>query len=231
MTAGIGLSTLVATTSASRAADMLAPDMRPALIDWTGLYVGGFGGVGCLEANYQPPYASLDPNMAGCVGLAGIYGGYDYQIGSFVLGFEGDYGWAFDGHLAFAGGEEQTNYSLDALATARGRIGWLPSEGTLIYVTGGGGWLDTTFDGLVGPSAISSSASRNLFGWVVGGGIETALTQSIHLKAEYLYGAFDGGEYDLSTAECRRKCAVDMNIADFHTVRVGLSYNFAGMSW
>src|SRR4051794_12140478 len=129
MTAGIGLSTLVATTSASRAADMLAPDMRPALIDWTGLYVGGFGGVGCLEANYQPPYASLDPNMAGCVGLAGIYGGYDYQIGSFVLGFEGDYGWTFDGHLAFAGGEEETNYSPDALRTAPRPLGWLGGAG------------------------------------------------------------------------------------------------------
>jgi outer membrane immunogenic protein len=231
VTAGIGLSALVGSTGAGRAADLPAPEMRPAYSNWTGLYVGGFGGVGCLEANYSPPYVGIDPNMAGCVGLAGIYGGYNYQIGSFLLGVEGDYGWTIDGHLAFAGGEEQTNYALDALATARGRIGWLPSESALIYVTGGAGWLDTTFDGLVGPSALSSSASQALFGWVIGGGIEAALTQNIHLKAEYLFGAFEDGEYDLSTSECRRKCVVDMDVGDLHTFRVGLSYNFAGMSW
>jgi len=38
-------------------------------------------------------------------------------------------------------------------------------------------------------------------------------------------------EYDLSTSECRRKCVVDMDVGDLHTFRVGLSYNFAGMSW
>jgi outer membrane immunogenic protein len=230
-TAGIGLSALVWSTGFSQAVDLLPPEMRPADADWTGLYVGGFGGVGCLEANYIPPYVTVDPNMAGCIGLVGIYGGYNYQIGSFLLGVEGDYGWAIDGHLAFAGGEEQTDYALDALATARGRIGWLPSESALVYITGGAGWLDTTFDGLVGPSAVSRSASDNLFGWVVGGGIEAALAQNIHLKAEYLYGAFDDGEYDISTSDCRPKCVVDMNVDDFHTFRVGLSFNFAGMSW
>src|SRR5262249_35057624 len=148
MTAGIGLTALVGSAGGGEAADLLAPEMRPAYADWTGLYIGGFGGVGCLEASYTPPYVTIDPHIARCVGLGGVYGGYNYQMGSFLLGLEGDYGWAFDGHLAFAGGEEQTNYEINALATARGRIGWLPSESALVYVTGGAGWLDTTFDGL-----------------------------------------------------------------------------------
>jgi outer membrane immunogenic protein len=213
--AAIGLSALVGSTGLGQAADLMPPAMRPAYADWTGLHVGGFGGVGCLEANYVPPYVSVDPNMAGCVGLFGVYGGYNYQVGSLLLGAEGDYGRAVDGHLAFAGGEEQTDYSLEALATARGRAGW----------------LDTTFDGLVGPYSRHRSASETLFGWVIGGGIEAALTPNIHLKAEYLYGAFDDGEYDLTTSECRPKCVVDMNVDDLHTFRVGLSYNFTGLSW
>jgi outer membrane immunogenic protein len=231
VTAGLGLSALVALTRFSDAADLVPPPMRPAFADWTGLYVGGFGGVGCLEASYIPPYVSVDPNMAGCAGLIGLYGGLNYQIGSLLLGAEGDYGRAIDGHLAFADGEEQTNYSLDALATARGRIGWLPTESVLVYITGGAGWLDTTFDGLVGPDARSKSASETLFGWVVGGGIEAALTPNIHLKAEYLYGAFEDGEYDLTISECSPKCVVDMDVDDLHTFRVGLSYNFTGLGW
>jgi opacity protein-like surface antigen len=65
---------------------------------------------------------------------------------------------------------------------------------------------------------------------VVGGGIEAALTQNIHLKAEYLFGASRMANIDLSTSECRRKCVVDMDVGDLHNLRVGLSYNFAGMS-
>src|SRR5262249_7066030 len=72
-------------------------------------------------------------------------------------------GWAFDGHQAFAGGEEQTNYEINALATARGRIGWLPSESALVYVTGGAGWLHTTLYGPVGPAATFSSAAETPF--------------------------------------------------------------------
>jgi len=227
----IGLSVLAGPTATGQAADLLPPPMRPAYADWTGLYVGGFGGVGCLEASYIPPDVSVDPNMAGCVGLAGPYGGFNYQIGSLLLGAEGDYAWSFKARLAHAGGEEQTDYSLDALATARGRIGWLATDSALIYITGGAGWLDTRFEGLVGPAAHAESASDTLFGWVIGGGIEAALTPNIHLKAEYLYGAFEDGKYDLTTSECSPKCVVDMKVDDLHTFRVGLSYNFTGMSW
>jgi hypothetical protein len=94
--------------------------MHPAYTDWTGLYVGGFGGVGCLEANLPPPYISIDPIWPAASVWPAIYGGYDYHDRLLSARIEGDYGWTIDGHLAFAGGEEQTNYALDALATARG---------------------------------------------------------------------------------------------------------------
>ena len=118
-----------------------------------------------------------------------------------------------------------------AAAAAQGRHPVSGREIAPVMGVGGAGWLDTAFDGLVGPEGRHRSASQTLFGWVVGGGIEAALTPNIHLKAEYLYGAFDDGEYDLTTSVCRPKCVVDMNVDDLHTFRVGLSYNFPGISW
>ena len=91
------------------------------------------------------------------------------------------------------------------------------------------GWLSTTFDGLVGPAPSEFiSQDDTLFGWVVGGGLETKVTENFHIKGEYLYGQFEDGQYDLSpTGGCgTASCVVDMNVDDFHTVRIGASYNF-----
>ena len=202
------------------------PELKQSVTDWSGIYIGGYAGVGCLEANYIPP-GGTDPNMAGCAAMGGVYGGYNHQLGSsFVVGFEADYGATFDGHLFFAPGPEDTNYYIDDLITVRGRVGWLANENTMLYATAGVGWMGTTFDGLVGPAAVFTSDSQTLFGWMAGGGIETKMADSFHIRAEYLYGGFEDGGYDLTGGGCAIDCVVDMNVDDFHSFRVGASYHF-----
>lgn len=126
------------------------PELRQSVSDWTGLYVGAQTGVGCLEANYIP-LVGTDSNMAGCAGMGGVYGGYNYQVGSsFVVGLEADYSASFDGHLFFAPSPGDTNYYLNDLTTVRARLGWLANDSTMLFATGGAGWMDTTVDGLVG---------------------------------------------------------------------------------
>jgi opacity protein-like surface antigen len=68
-----------------------------------------------------------------------------------------------------------------------------------------------------------------LFGWLIGGGLETKVSQNFHIKAEYLYGQFEDGSYDLTpTGGCAvATCAVTMNVDDFHSFKVGASYNFS----
>ena len=202
------------------------PELRASVTDWSGLYVGAQLGVGCLEANYLPPVGA-DPNMPRCTGMGGVYGGYNYQLGSsFVVGLEADYSASFDGHLFFPPAPEDTNYYLNDLTTVRARLGWLATDNTMLFATGGVGWMGTTFDGLVGPGAEFSSTDETLFGWLVGGGMETAVTSNFHIKAEYLYGQFDDQSYDLTVAACAPTCIVDMNVDDFHAFRIGASYNF-----
>lgn len=67
-----------------------------------------------------------------------------------------------------------------------------------------------------------------LFGWLFGGGIETKVTENFQIKVEYIYGQFADGGYDLTApGGCQTTtCVVDMNVDDFHSVRLGASYNF-----
>jgi outer membrane immunogenic protein len=92
-------------------------------------------------------------------------------------------------------------------ATARVRAGFTPWERVLVYGTGGVAWAnfqsDTAVAFATSPNFLApyngavhvGSASTNQVGWVVGGGLEWALTNNWSVKAEYLYLRFDGFAY------------------------------------
>jgi outer membrane immunogenic protein len=159
----------------------------------------------------------------------GIFGGtlgYNWQNGPWVGGVEGDFSWT---DLAI---HDQRQVApnctpgsciskLDELGTARLRGGYLISNSTLIYVTGGAafGHLGT---GLTFAGAPPVQAFQWETGWTVGGGIEAMLSAHWTVKAEYLYvdlgngpTIFNGGATFDHTANAR------VNI-----VRAGLNYKF-----
>jgi outer membrane immunogenic protein len=206
------------------------PELRASVTDWTGLYVGGQIGVACFETTYyDTDPATADPlNFGGCTGMGGVYGGYNYQLGSsFVVGLEGEYNASFDGHIWYQAPPSDVNYYVDDLSTIRARLGWLANDNTMLFVTGGYGWLGHSIDALVGPAPgefISSSAVSG--GYVVGGGIEHAITNNFHVKAEYLYGDFGSHTYNLTgTTGCVATCELTVD-NEMHAFRVGGSYNF-----
>lgn len=105
---------------------------------WSGFYVGANAGYG--EVLDDP--AGFD--VSG--GLLGMHAGYNFQLGSAVLGVEGDYSgsWMEDGIL-----------DVDYLASIRGRAGYSFGN-AMLYGTLGYAWADATtlggtsdFDGLV----------------------------------------------------------------------------------
>ena len=206
------------------------PELRQSVADWTGVYVGAQLGVACFESTYtDTDPATVDPfNFGGCAGMGGVYGGYNYQVGSnFVFGIEGEYNAAFDGHLWYQVPPSDVSHSVDDLSTIRARLGWLANDSTLLYVTGGYGWLNASVDALVGPAPGEAiSASGTLGGFVVGGGMEHAISNNFHIKAEYLYGDFGSETYDLTgTTGCITGCSLT-NDYEMHMFRVGASYNF-----
>ncbi|MGB8315971.1 MAG: outer membrane protein [Aestuariivirga sp.] len=211
------------------AADMDVPppmgDLRPATYDWSGPYIGAFvGGItetGDYFANCGACSAP-DGEMNGFGWNGGLLAGWSYQIDNFVLGVEGD--WAFGGEVAENNEPSQLNHlDFDNVATLRARTG-LSFDNTLIYITGGAAFVDTTFstDDLGGASA---SDSAWLTGWVIGGGMEHAFTDRLSGRIEYMYIDLPDHTYELSNS-VPLAVDVDQNYSGIHTIRAGLAYNF-----
>lgn len=195
----------------------------PAAYDWTGAYVGvnaggGFGG----NATGQVGPITLQGTAGGFLGGGTI--GYNYQMGRFVIGAEGDFGWSNIGNetkIGIGGFGATIKAQTNWLATARARLGWTPWDTALIYVTGGGAFADMDVGASLAPGG-SISQSRTHTGWTVGAGFETALGHSNWtFKAEYLYADLGSERYFANFVPGGIKTKLDT-----HIVRVGLNYRF-----
>ena len=125
----------------------------------------------------------------------------------------------------------------DWLATVRGRIGYLVTPSALLYFTGGGAWADVGYSASAtneGSSYVASTSfSKTVSGYVLGGGIEWALWSNWSLRTEYLF-------YHLNTSTAVNTyntgpgnfgpiplgSGFSWSDTDIHVVRVGGSYKF-----
>jgi opacity protein-like surface antigen len=124
-------------------------------VNWTGFYVGGFGGALLGRADWNYAIGEANPHVGGYT-LGGNVG-YNYQSGRWVFGVEADLGWTnLNGGTAcgplvddFTGNPSpmfQMNCNAWAhwLATATGRVGYTWDR-ALFYVKGGGAWMNQQF--------------------------------------------------------------------------------------
>lgn len=181
----------------------------PPPYDWTGFYIGVNGGYGFGDSG---SFGSPDG------GLVGGTLGYNYQIGQFVIGAEGDWDFA---DLTHGKTYPLANYRIrqDEIVTARARAG-LALDRTLLYVTGGYAGVHergSYFDPVTGLGG-SESHWRN--GGAIGAGAEYALTHNITMKAEYLYLPLSGKTYFGGTPYTASSSSGDS------LFRVGLNYKF-----
>lgn len=201
---------------AAPAAAAPAPAPAQQAANWTGGQLGSSNGVSSVNNNFVEPGAfncfsflsvcpetpfAIDNSRTGFI--TGVYLGYRWQIGVWVVGVEGDLNYKFNSNASkyqnvpppwlffeeFYGSSKQT---WDG--SARGRLGYLISPTILLYATGGlaFGEVKGTFsyrgcDAVPGCVVGSGSFSDTRVGYTVGGGVEAAISYGWKARLEYRY--------------------------------------------
>ena len=242
----------------ARAGDLPIEWPPPAIYNWSGFYAGF--NAGAIWGSYNPQTATnhgsafsdyssgvIDASGNQTINPLGFAGGaqagYNWQLGRWVAGIEGDLSYlrlngaaSTDVQLAPASTSTavisaygNTNW----MATLRPRVGWVANN-WLVYATGGVAVTGFSDDfALTGVRAAgtffyqqSSHIENYPVGYAVGAGIETAITGRWSLKAEYLH--VDFGRFTATKTTANTAVQVTTQSADLSTdlVRVGLNYRW-----
>jgi len=206
-----------------------------------------------------PPVLATHPKG----GMVGGQIGYNYQFGQGVVGLETDLSWSnIHGSSTQAGlapvvgfpgisigATAATDQRLSYFGTLRGRLGFLPLNPLLVYVTGGLAYGEvkssTTVAEVCNPDpvtcggqtfvAATGSTSATRTGWTAGGGLEYAIATGWSVKGEYLYYNLGSSSYGLTPltstnilGQLFTAVATTSTTTDFKgsIVRVGLNYKF-----
>jgi outer membrane immunogenic protein len=126
--------------------------------------------------------------------VGGFQIGYNWQSGLFVYGLEADISFADISHSQRVMGATATA-SIDWLATARGRFGYLLTPRLLAYGTAGFGIASASGSAAI-PGALKISVDDTDTDFVFGLGLESKISDRLSLRAEYLaYGDLDIGVF------------------------------------
>ncbi len=246
--------------------------------NWTGFYFGANvgGGWGSRDVAYSPndpmatevfsiggmpPSASFNSSGA----LGGLQLGYNRQFNrNWLIGVETDFDWSGIKGSGSTGGfilgsavvvprpfTATADERIKWFGTVRARLGYLPTDHVLAYVTGGlaYGQVEHTgnyaiavgtmginsgfsFSCTAGTTCFTGSSTGVVGGWALGGGIEYAFWQKCTVKAEYLYVSMDSKSVTETALAISTPgtmlASFDANYSrtNFNVTRVGLNYHF-----
>lgn len=211
---------------------------------WAGFYLGVNGGGGWANDNHfnVDTFTTTGTDfrrISGTNDFSGGFGGgqlgYNWQFGSFVVGFETDIqgsdisGSARSVQVVGAVtrfGSDRVN--IDWFGTVRGRLGWAFGP-WLIYGTGGfayAGVNDSFYFSDTAGNYGGVGISNTETGWTAGGGVEYKFNPVWSMKIEYQF-------IDLSTETRQRPLVLPVGYdlrghsnIEFDTVRLGVNYHF-----
>ena len=209
-----------------------APPVQAAY-NWTGLYIGAYLGAdwGFTSWTFVDDGDTTNPRFAGVLGGGEI--GYNYQVGKWVFGVEGDAAWtnAHGARPCPTGFFYSCEINMNWLSTATARVGYAYWDRLLTYVKGGAAIAQDRAE--IGcntnsqPTTVplvgcpSQSDSKTKAGWTVGWGTEFGLTRNVSVKSEIMYFDLGTDRYNVGGIPA------DIQRSGFIST-VGLHYRFGG---
>jgi outer membrane immunogenic protein len=215
-----------------------APYVAAPIFTWTGLYVGLNAGAAhsvtkTSDLDYYGDFeGTKEMSKNGFTGGAQI--GYNWQMGALVLGLEADIN-ALQNNNHEVDRYDAFRTKMTSLGTVRGRAG-VAVDRALIYVTGGlaygkvnngyGYYCDTDCNNFNGFTD-SFVSSKTRFGWVVGAGVEYALTQNVSVKVEGLYVDLGSNTVGCNSNYCSTPADYRARFENTAAIgRIGVNYKF-----
>lgn len=180
----------------------IANAAQPFAVRWNGLYVGASVGLGF--ATVSGTSSTLANNLADDFssqgGFGGIYAGRTWQMDAVVFGFEVDAtrGFGFGSQIADSlldpSGRQMMRATPDFQSSLRLRVGY-PLDRALLYVTGGAAVSNWNISESYPTLGAYDSISSWRLGWIVGAGIDYALTSQWSGRLEYRFSDFGTVQY------------------------------------
>jgi outer membrane immunogenic protein len=251
--AAAGLSALLSLPMAATAADLpaaapppvKAPVYEPPPFSWTGFYLGGNLGGAWASNNWtltDPTFTTgfVSPGDDNFIGGGQL--GFNYQMGNFVWGVEGEaeYFANNNGNAALTALAPVTANGVTAadtlqvvsnntwMATVAARFGFALDR-TLYYAKAGWGWVGNsglTFTDQTSGGAISLN-SFNQNGWLVGAGVEFAFAYNWTVKLEYSYLNLGSQTFTVpATAPIVASDTFTTGPNNIQSIKLGINYLF-----
>lgn len=180
------------------------------------------------DSNRPGSTADIDNNDAIDQSIDGVaYGvgaGYDFDLGSAVVGIEGEY----------VRSEAQTDFDTTGFTTfgvsnidagrdlyLGARVGFKATPRTLVYVKGG--YTNAKYNVLATDNTTDTDTDINLDGWRAGAGVEFAISPHLYVKGEYRYSQYQEGEVEAPSGLESDRFDVDV---DRHQAMFGVGARF-----
>jgi outer membrane immunogenic protein len=196
----------------------------PPVFTWTGFYLGLNGGYGIGRTdqfNFVTDGTAAPHSVGG--GFIGGTAGYNYQAGPMVVGVLADSDWAsITGSRLCPIATFVCATRGDFLGSVRARVGYAWDR---VLIFGSGGLGIGEFKYSVDNTTTGANAQDNVLkaGFVVGGGIEYAVTNNWAIKGEYLFYGFGANTAGPGTLLDPSAVSLRTNV---HTIRAGVDYKF-----
>ena len=222
----------------------VAPAPAPPPCDWSGFYIGMNLGAATLQSRFTDLdyFEGYDTRQIDDTDFTiGGQLGYNWQMGAFVFGVEGDGNWVnTEVHTHTTFGDtgpfenfQEDNAELNFLGTLRARAG-VGIQNALIYVTAGvayahGDWQEKYVNEPPSEEVTTWTGDDWRWGWTAGVGAEYMLNCHWTLRLETLYTHLED-----DTVPGHLQAGEDTDVRNFRylfqdemwTVRVGVNYKF-----